>query len=408
MSKRILNGLAYLAFFALVGLAAWRLVISKPAPGKSNKPDPPAKVEKPVKEDQLNTVTLSEEAESRLGVAVGSVESKKLRRSRVYGGEVVIPAGRTVIVSAPLNGTLKAPADGMPKAGQRVKKGQEIVGLLPLLTPEGRTTTATALVESDGQVANAKTALEAAKVALDRAKRLFEGQAGSRRLVDESQALFDIAEKTLGAAEARRDLLKKIVGEGDRGYAAPIRVESPEDGILRTVSALPDQSVPAGAALFEVVDPSKVWVRVGLPVGDLDEIDRAALAQIGRPNTKPTTAPPATAPPSANALNGTIDLFYVLDNPNYSLTPGQRVPATLDLSDAEDSLAVPASSVIYDVYGNAWVYQVLKPHAYARRRVAVRSVGAEFAALSQGPPAGTPVVTSGAQELFAAETGFIK
>jgi hypothetical protein len=63
---------------------------------------------------------------------------------------------------------------------------------------------------------------------------------------------------------------------------------------------------------------------------------------------------------------------------------------------------------VFDVHGGTWVYERIAPRQYARRRVVVsHTVGAD-AALASGPAVGTPVVTAGVQELFGAETGFVK
>jgi membrane fusion protein, heavy metal efflux system len=110
-----------------VGAGAWWLVTNKPVTPKAEKPPGPATVAKVVKEDDLNTVVLTEEAEKRIGLTVAAVESKAVRRVRVYGGEVTVPAGRTILVAAPLGGTLKAPAGGVPKVGSAVKIGQPVL-----------------------------------------------------------------------------------------------------------------------------------------------------------------------------------------------------------------------------------------------------------------------------------------
>ncbi len=60
-----------LALAAAVGAGAWWLVTNKPAANKPDKPPAPATVAKVVKEDDLNTVTLTEDAEKRIGLTVG-------------------------------------------------------------------------------------------------------------------------------------------------------------------------------------------------------------------------------------------------------------------------------------------------------------------------------------------------
>jgi hypothetical protein len=57
-------------------------------PGKS----PPAKIAAPTKEADLATLTLTPEAEKRLGIVTVPVERRKLARTRLFGGEVILPA----------------------------------------------------------------------------------------------------------------------------------------------------------------------------------------------------------------------------------------------------------------------------------------------------------------------------
>ena len=391
--------LALVLFAGIVGTAAWWIVTAKADTVKTDKPAPPAKVATVVREEDLNTVTLTEEAEKRLGLTVGVVEQKAVRRVRVYGGEATIPFGRTILVAAPLGGTLRAPVGGMPKAGQSVKSGQPVLELLPILTPDGRATLSASLADADGQVNNAKTQVELTRVALE-------------RQVDEARAAAELAVKTLEAAAARRLILAKVVGDVEAGTAAPIAVTAPEDGLLRVLSALPGQTVPSGAALFEVVDPSTIWVRVALPVADLDAVDRNEAARVGRLSAPPETpllsAKPAVAPPSANPLTATVDLFYELANGDGKLTPGQRLAVTLPLTDAKVGLTVPWSAVVFDVNGGTWVYERTDSRRYVRRRVVVSYTFGTDAVLTGGPAAGVGIVTRGTQQLFGAETGFGK
>lgn len=409
---RAVSAVFTLAFAVAVGVGAWWLLTSAPGGSSVEKKAPAATVTKVVKEDELNTVTLSEQAAQSLGVKHGVVAKKAVRRVRVYGGEVTIPTGQAIVVSAPLGGVLRAPDAGVPKVGQRVKKGQPVFLLSPLLTPEARTTLASAQVDADGQVKGAEAQRDGTKIAVDRSKRLLKEGVGFQRNLDEAQVAYDIALKGLEAAQARLTLLTKVVGELDKGTGAPIAIDSPEDGLLRNLSALPGQNVPAGGGLFEVVDLDRVWVRVPLPAGDLDEIARTEEASVGNlnaaPGAKSHPAKPVAAPPSANALAATVDVFYETPNADGRLTPGQRVGVTLPLADAKESVTLPWSAVIFDINGGTWVYEQKGPRTYARRRVIVRHVSGADAVLEGGPAVGTVVLAEGGQELFGAETGFSK
>ncbi len=416
--------IASIGFALAVGVGAWWLITHKSNTSASDKPTPPATVDKVKKEDELNTVVLTEEAEKRIGLTLATVEKKKVNQVRMYGGEVTVPAGRTIIVSAPLTGVLKAPPSGEIKAGQTVKTGQVIFHLTPLLTPDGRATLSASLADAEGQVNNAKTQANLTKIALDRANRVLKEGAGSQRQVDEAQAAYDQAAKTLDATVARQSILKKVIGDAESGTTNPIPIEVPEGGILRTVSALPGQSVPSGTALFEVVDLSTVWVRVPLPVGDADMIDRNAVAQVGKlstvSSTLPSPAKPIPAPPSANPLAATVDVFYELANTDSKLTPGQRLGVTIPLGNANECRTIPWSAIVFDINGGTWVYVQTATHTYTRRRVLVSHTEGENAILADtlpdaptktpaiGPSVGAKIVTAGTHQLFGAETGFVK
>ena len=64
---------------------------------------------------------------------------------------------------------------------------------------------------------------------------------------------------------------------------------------------------------------------------------------------------------------------------------------------------VPYAAVLYDARGETWVYTNPEPLVFVRHAIRVEYIRGDRAVLSQGPPAGTAVVTVGAAELFGAE-----
>ena len=185
-------------------------------------------------------------------------------------------------------------------------------------------------------------------------------------------------------------------------------IDAPAAGIIRSVSALAGQSVPAGAALFEVMDLDQVWVRVPVYVGDLAETDTTHSAQVGSltgaPGSASRGASVVPAPPLANPAVGTVDLFYSVtnwkpDDPRWSAaesvvgfglpgfdrtrySPGERVGVSLALRDPSESLTAPWEAVVIDVYGGTWVYERVAERTYTRHRVVVRFVRDGLAVLA--------------------------
>ena len=110
---------------------------SSPAASASAKPAAPSKVTAPTKEADLATVTLTPEAETRLGLGLAEVERKRVPRTTTYGGVVEVPAGGQITVASPFNGVLKAPeGDGRPHAGPSGQAGAD--DLQPGADPDAR------------------------------------------------------------------------------------------------------------------------------------------------------------------------------------------------------------------------------------------------------------------------------
>jgi RND family efflux transporter MFP subunit len=394
---------------------------------KGHNHEPPAAVHQVSSETELARITLTEKAEQRLGITLAKVAKENVQRRRTLGGEMMVPAGRTIIVAAPVPGVIAPPQEGaIPLPGERVAAGQAVLVLNPLLSPEryvpspaervqmanARATLVTAQTVAQGDIDRSRVEVEAAKIALERAQKLLADRAGPARDVDQAQAQLSVAESLLRAAEERSRQLERLAATLDSGageQAEPLTLTAPQPGVIRNVAASPGQAVTAGATLFEVIDPDELWVRVPVYVGLLAEIDAEAEAQVvdldGRNRFPPQPVQPVTAPPSADPSSTTADLYFQVENASRAFRPGQRVGVELPLRGEQEGLIVPAASILYDIYGGAWVYVKTGDRTYERRRVAIRFTEADRAALAEAPPEGTEVVTAGAAELFGEEFG---
>ncbi len=299
-----------------------------------------------VKEASLATVTLTPSAEKRLAIETEPVEKKSIPSTRLYGGELVL-------------------------ADSASGDGQSIFSLLSQMTPADRLRLAEEQINADGVIKSAKVEQAAADVAANRAETLLKSKVGSARSVDEAKARYDLANSNLETAKAKRDLL--------------------------------------GPAVLAVKPPAVLWVKVPVYVGDLENIDGAQVAAVGRldgrNDAKTQSAKPVSAPPSTNAAASTVDLFFALDNPDGKLLPGQKVGVTISLKTENENLVAPHAAILYDIQGGTWVYQSLGEQVYARHRVQISRVVGDRAVLVSGPEPGVQVVTSGAAEIFGTEFG---
>ncbi len=408
----------------VVILLALLLSACQPEPAATKKAVSPAKTTYPVAETSLNLIHLEEVAAKRMKSQ--TVQMRTMPRARSYGADLMLPSGATVIVSAPLAGTLQTSGTSFPQVGETVKESDGLLELLPLLSPERAVLTpserirfaeaknalAQSRIDADGQFQQATVQVEAATIALERADRLLREQAGTIRAVDEAKAQLQLAKKALAAATTRKRLVDGILLDEKAGTLEPIVITSPMSGIIRNTQVRAGQMIAAGAPLFEVMNDEILWLRVPVYVGDLNDIDIEKPARLtlldGRQGDGDLLVKPATLPPTALPLTAAVDLYFELPNPKHAFRPGQKVAAQLTLKGAAKQLAVPWSAVIHDIYGGQWVYEETTPGEYVRRRVDVGWVDGDWAALQHGPQPGTRVVTAGVAELAGTEFGFQK
>jgi membrane fusion protein, heavy metal efflux system len=361
------------------------------------KPAPPAKVANPVTEAQLSTVTLSREAEGRLGIQLADAVVESVLRTRTAGGEVIAPPGRSVVVTAPMAGTVRGQA---LRPGTRVSSGQAVFTIFPLQDLPAEREIG---IEAQRELSAATAELQAANARLARLEPLLKEGATSERSVEDARAQRDVIAARLAAAQERAGSLRS----GTVGQRGEVTVRAPIGGVLQDVSAAPGQTVAAGSPLFAVSQVEGLWVRVSLYVGERSEIDLtqpATVKSLGTSSGAAIVARRVEGPPTANAAAATADLFFA-PIADASLRLGERVSVELPRRTTEQALAIPDAAVLYDLQGGTWVYESLGNHVYARRRIEIAGQSGQKVLVARGLRAGQKVVTDGAAELFGSEFG---
>lgn len=115
----------------------------------------------------------------------------------------------------------------------------------------------------------------------------------------------------------------------------------------------------------------------------------------------PEAAPADNDPVTISEVPGT-DLHRLTLTENAVDRTGIQTDATA-VDPATGKLTVPYAAIIYDSAGKTWVYTTPEPRVYVRRPITVERINGGVAVLTDGPAAGTAVVTTGAEELFGAE-----
>ncbi len=383
----------------ILGSLGWSLFLACQPPPAVKSVEAPSRVENPRAESDLTTITLTPQAVERLGIETAEVVLRSLGRAHSYAGELMTAPGRSVIVTAPLGGTLAALDGGeAPRSGDRLRKGQPVFGLVPLTPPDQD------FVRLE---AESLARAEAARLQSERAEQLLLEGAGSVRQAEQARAELKVAEANLQASRRQLDLLRSPKSSGGSGALA---IEAPFEGRLGEVFASPGHTVAASAPLFEVSAEDPLWIRVPVYVGELASLDLSSSAEVHRLGVREDPlgrAQPIVGPPSANPEAATADVFYEIENDDGALRPGRKVGVSVPVLESggvgETSPVVALTAVLYDIDGGTWVYQVKAPQVFQRRRVEVSHTVDDWAVLSRGPAVGSVVVVTGAAELFGTE-----
>lgn len=356
----------------------------------------PAHVEAAKPEAELTTVRLSPEAVRRLGIETAVAQIDAAAATRTLGGEVVVPEGRLVTVTAPFPGTVIGPPG--PQPGTRVSRGTRLLTITPLMSSDRDQT-----IEARRAVDAAQADATVMRLRLQRLEQLLKEGAASVRSTEEARGQLLVAEAALNAARERLSAVR----EGPVGAQGEITITAPIDGLVQSISAASGQTVAASAPLIQIAQVSTLWVRVPVFAGAVDDIDSAQAASVTRLGgaDPPRPAMRVTAPLRADPTAASVDLYYELSSAGATLRPGERVMVELPLKTAQRGLVVPDAAVLYDIHGDAWVYQDMADRIYVRKRVQIARHAGGRAVIASGIAEGATVVTAGAAELFGTEFG---
>jgi hypothetical protein len=114
----------------------------------------------------------------------------------------------------------------------------------------------------------------------------------------------------------------------------------------------------------------------------------------------------ADEPATVELVDGSDDLYEItLTADAAKRVDLQTTAARKEGAGADERTIVPYSAIVYETDGETWVYTSPVDLKFVREHVVVEEIDGERAVLSEGPAAGTEVVTVGVAELFGAEHG---
>ncbi|MGI9332539.1 MAG: hypothetical protein ACR2RL_05215, partial [Gammaproteobacteria bacterium] len=133
--------------------------------------------------------------------------------------------------------------------------------------------------------------------------------------------------------------------------------------------------------------------------------ENVRVSPLGTREGKAIEAEPVGLAPYTDTTRTMLQAFYVVKGKQLKLNGRVRVEVKLKDSD-QVRMVAPYKAVHYDGKGKAWAYVETAPLTYERKPLEIERIEGEWAVLSDGPPLGTKVVTTGSPLLYGAEVIF--
>ena len=353
-------------------------------------------------ENQFNQVELSNNAIKKLGLEVREIRSAKALSSKLFPAQIGYAPQALTNYITPFNGYVDLNAH--LHLGDKVKAGQPLLKIKPVVTPETRLSLLTNLSDTEGQLKSSQEQVEANRLVFNRARQLFMQHVGSQKSVDDAQANLAIAETNLNTVKQKHALLKQAVAEGASGV---YEIKAARDGVITSVNFTSGQLLAGGSKLLDIVSTNQLLITVFVPQEQIKKLqlndawisdDAVSDKEIRLKKVMlPLDADPQTGMRKVMYISSDIEELAVMQK--LSVNIFERAPRLM-------ALGIPCSSIVVDMYGGEWIYLKEDETHFRRERVFVSDKTSNACLVKKPHLTGRFVVSQGAQELFALETGY--
>ncbi|MBI3610338.1 MAG: efflux RND transporter periplasmic adaptor subunit [Nitrospirae bacterium] len=225
-----------------------------------------------------------------------------------------------------------------------------------------------------------------------------------QRLAQVSPKIDAIVEKTLVQPWDRVKAGQVLAEVRSRQFGNPpplIALTAPMSGLISKWDAKVGEAVDPGKVLFEIVDPSVVWVE-----GDVPEHE-SHLVRVGQAVRVSMIALPDQVFTGKIVRMGgmvepekrTVHVWVEVANPEYQLKPEMFAQLNIVVGSASTVLAVSGRALLKSG-GETFVY-IKRGDEYLKRNVVVGQQDDRFAEIIEGLVPGNQVVTQGNYELMS-------
>ncbi len=221
-----------------------------------------------------------------------------------------------------------------------------------------------------------------------RAERLYAAGAAPLKRLEEARHDLEVVRAELTA-----------MGAGTEGDYH-LRVRSPIGGVIASRSFVPGGRVEAGEALFTVVDPSTVWLRVRMPADDASGVapDARATFTVEGSDARRAASRLVSVGSVLDPETRTVPVVFEVENADGSIKIGQFASATVPVGGTARGIAIPSGAVLDDA-GTSIAYVQAEGETFERRVLSLGESDGAYAIVLSGIREGERVVTAGAYQV---------
>lgn len=308
-----------------------------------------------------------------LTVRTAVTAADTLSRTTELPGRIVPDPNGSGVVQSSVGGRLSPPPSGVfPRLGTRVSKGD----VLAFVTPPVQAVDVSDMRQRQGEL---DQQIEIVQRRVDRFQKLAPSGAVAQVQLDEAQA-------ELKGLKDRRAAL-------DRIRLQPEALIAPVSGVIAEGNAVAGQMANAGQMVFQIVDPTRLWV---------EALSFDALADAGQASARLADGRTLTLIYQGAGLadrSQAVPVHFAIKNPPPELRTGQFVTVLAATDTQQQGLALPRASVVRGSNGQNIVYEHTAPERFEPREVQVEPLDASRVLLVSGIGPGKRVVTQGAELL---------